>query len=222
MSEMKKNSAFVFLLWSTIAGKISFFTSAVLIARVLSPVDFAIIDTILAGGIGGLVLGICLLKLHKIEKIALAGFVAVPIGFWGAFLLAGGLDFIFLLAGVNSEDPTISSRVNVLAIIFMGIICGMIFGAILYGRKSIWLFAAVCGVISFPCGILVGLFNSGHPIKATLETVLAVFGPIDLNLLTIITSFGIGIGFSIGLYEKRHYFLNSTKVGRSSKTRARV
>ena len=54
---------------------------------------------------------------------------------------------------------------------------------------------------SFPFGILVSLFNSGHPLKVAFENLLAVFGPIDLNFLAIIMSFGIGIGLSIGLFN---------------------
>ncbi|NLW79487.1 MAG: hypothetical protein GXY32_08775 [Ruminococcaceae bacterium] len=201
MSKLKKN-ALAFLLWSTLAGTISFFISSVLIAVVMLHVDLVIFDTIFAGGIGGLLLGIFLLKQLQIRKMVLAGFISVPIGFWSAFILAGGVDLLFSLIGVNSENPNISGIGNIIGIIFMGLICGAIFGAIIYGRRSIWLFSTVCGVISFPFGILVGLFNSDHPIKAMIENLLAVFGPIDLNFLAIITSFGIGIGLSIGLYER--------------------
>lgn len=200
MSENRKND-WVFLLWSTLAGTISFFISASIIAMLLSPVDFAIIDTILAGGIGGLFLGIFLIKQHKIRKIMLAGFIAVPVGFWGAFILAGGADLLFSLIGVNTENPNIYNIENIIGIIFMGIICGAISGTIIYGRKAIGLFSAVCGVVSFPFGILVGFFNSEHLIKATFENLFAVLGPIDLNFLAIITSFGIGIGLSIGLFS---------------------
>lgn len=200
MSEIRKN-AWVFLIWSTLAGTTSFFISAGIIAMLLLPFDLPIIDTILVGGIGGLLLGIFLFKRHKIQKIMLAGFIAVPVGFWGAFILAGGADLLFSLIGVNTENPNIYNIENIIGIIFMGIICGAIFGAIIYGRKAIRVFSAVCGVVSFPFGILVGLFNSGHPIKATIENLLAFLGPIDLNSLAIITSFGIGIGLSIGLFS---------------------
>lgn len=200
MSEIKQNGI-LFILWSTIAGKISFLISSVLIAMVMARVDIAILDTIFAGGIGGLLLGIFLHKHHKIGKMTLAGTIAVPVGFWAAFILAGGMDLIFTLIGENADNPNINGIVNVIGIVFMGLLCGAIFGAIIYGRKSIGLFSAVGGLISFPFGLLVGLFNSGHPIKAMLENQLAVLGSIDLNFLAIITSFGIGIGLSMGLYE---------------------
>ena len=200
MSEIKETKI-TDLLWSTFAGMISFFISAGIIDILLFPLDFAIIDTILVGGIGGLLLGIFLFKQHKIRKITLAGFIAVPVGFWGAFILAGGADLLFSLIGVNTENSNIYNIENIIGIIFMGIICGAIFGGLIYGRKSIWLFSSVCGLVSFPFGILVGFFNSGHPIKAVIENLLTVFGPIDLNFLAIITSFGIGIGLSIGLFS---------------------
>lgn len=200
MFEIRKN-AWVFLLWSTFTATISFFASAVITSVVLAPLDFAIIDTILAGGIGGLFLGIFLMNYHEIPKIVLAGLIAVPIGFWGAFILAGGADLLLSLIAVSIENPNIYNIENIIGIIFMGIICGGISGAIIYGRKAIWMFSAVCGIVSFPFGILVGLFNAGHQIKATFENLLAVIGPIDLNFLAIITSFGIGIGLSISLFS---------------------
>lgn len=197
MSETKTT----YLLWSMLTGTISFFASAVITSMVLLPLDFAIIDTILAGGIGGLFLGLFHMNHHKIQKMGLAGLVAVPIGFWSAFILAGGADLLFSVFNVNTENPNIYNTENMIAIIFMGIICGAIFGTIIYGRKSIWVFSVVCGVVAFPFGVLVGLFNSEDPVKATFENLFAVFGPIDLNFLAIITSFGMGIGLSISLFS---------------------
>lgn len=199
MSEIRKN-AWVFLLWSTLVGMISFLVSAIIMSMVLASLDFAIINTIFAGGLGGLFLGILLFKRQEIWKIALAGLIAVPIGFWGAFILAGGVDLLFSLFGI-AGNSNIYNIENIIGIIFMGIICGAIFGGFIYGRKSIWIFSVVCGMTSFPFGILVGLFNSGHPLKVAFENLLAVFGPIDLNFLAIIMSFGIGIGLSIGLFN---------------------
>lgn len=200
MPEIRKN-AWVFLLWSTLAGTISFFIAGVIGCIILLCLDNSILETIIAGGLGGLLLGISLGKPKMIGKMALAGLVAIPVGFWSAFILAGGVDLLLSLIGVNTESPSIYNIGNIIGIIVMGIICGAIFGAILNGRKAIWIFSAVGGIVSFPFGILVGLFNAGQPIKATFENLLAVFGSIDLNLLAIITSFGVGIGLSIGLFS---------------------
>ena len=135
MSEIKETKP-TYLLWSTLAGTISFFVSAVITSIVLSPLDFAIIDTILAGGIGGLFLGLFLMNRHKIHKMGLAGFVAVPVGFWGAFVLAGGADLLFSAINVNTKNPSIYNIENIIGIIFMGIICGAIFGATIYVCSS--------------------------------------------------------------------------------------
>lgn len=200
MLEIRKN-AWIFLICSTLAATISFFVSSALMAVVMTHVDFVIFDTVFAGGIGGLLLGIFLMKRYKIRKMMLAGFFAVPIGFWGAFILVGGVDLLFSLIGVNSENPNIYGIGNIIGIILMGLICGAIFGAKIYGRKAIWLYSVVCGIVAFPFGVLVGLFNAEHPIKATFENLLAVLGPINLNFLAIITSFGVGVGLSIGLFN---------------------
>jgi len=222
MPETRKN-AWVFLLYSTLAGTISFVVSAVMTSMLMQTLDFAILDTILAGGIGGLFLGIFLLKHHMVAKLALAGLIAVPIGFWGAFILAGAVDLLFSLAGVNTENPQIYNIENIIGIIFMGIICGAFFGGVIYGLKSIGVFSAVCGMVSFPFGILVGFFNSGDPIKAKFENLLDVFGTLDLNFLAIVTSFGVGIGLSIGLYSllKRKQ-KNSLANQRYNKSKRRI
>lgn len=187
MSEIKKN-AWVFLLWSTIAGKISFFIGAVIMSMVYVHVGlFSFMFPALAGGIGGLILGIFLNKYHEIGKMTVVGMTAVPIGYLSPIYWRSAMDLFW----IRDED----------LILFMGLICGAISGAIIYGRKSIGLFSVIGGLITFLFGILVRLFNSSHPIKRTLANLLDVFGSIDLNFLVIITSFGLGIGLSIGLYE---------------------
>lgn len=170
-------------------------------AIILLRFDIFFLETIIAGGLGGLLLAVFLGNLKMIGKMTLAGLVAVPVGFWGAFALAGVVDLLFSFLGANTENPSFAGIGNIIGIIFMGMICVAIFGAMTYGRKSVRLFSIVCGLSSFPFGILVGLFNSEHPIKATIENIFAFLGPVDLNLLAIIASFGVGIGLSIGLYN---------------------
>lgn len=196
MSEIK-NSKIVYILWSTLSGTISFLISGIIACVILLLLDTYILETIIAGGIGGVLLGIFLRKRQMIGKMTIAGFIAVPVGFWTSFVLGEAL-FSIPFIHACFANPNIP---DIIAIIFMGILCGAVFGVILYGRKSIWLFSVVCGIISFPFGLLVAGMNSGHYIKTWLENLLKVFGKIDLNLLAIIISLGIGIGLSIGLYE---------------------
>jgi hypothetical protein len=84
----------------------------------------------------------------------------------------------------------------------MGIVFGILFGALFYGRKSIKLFSITCGIVAVPYALLVNAMNSGHWIRTWLENLFAVFGKIDLNLLAIVLAFGTGIGLCIGLYNK--------------------
>lgn len=191
----------VYLLWALLSGKLSFFISGVIACTILLHLNTYILETIISGGLAGLLLAVFLGMFKMIGKMTLAGLASVPVGFWSAFILAGGVDLLLSLIGVNTRNLNIYNIENIIGIIFMGIICGAIFGAIAYGRKSIWMFSAVCGMVSFLFGILVSFFNSGHPIKASFENLFAVLGPIDLNFLAIITSFGIGIGLSIGLFS---------------------
>ena len=71
MFEIRKN-AWAFLLWSTLAGTISFFIAGVIGCIILLRLDNYILETIIAGGLGGLLLGICLGKAKMIGKMALA------------------------------------------------------------------------------------------------------------------------------------------------------
>jgi len=130
--------------------------------------------------------------------MAIAGIIAMPIGLIISFLLVEGFGALFPSIGAYFENSTIP---DIIAIILMGITFGAVFGSMIYGRKSIWLFSVACGTVSIPFGLLVGDMNSGYWIKAWLENLLEVFGKIDLNLLAIIISLGIGIGLSIGLYN---------------------
>ncbi|WP_185750830.1 hypothetical protein [Clostridium sp. KNHs214] len=61
---------------------------------------------------------------------------------------------------------------DIIAIILMGSVFGVVFGAMVYRRKSILLFSVVCGIVYIPFGLLVRAMNSGHWIKVWLENFL--------------------------------------------------
>jgi len=184
------NSKIVYILWSTLVGTISFFIGGVIVFVISLRIDIAILDTIIAGAIGGLLLGVFLRKQQKIGIMTIAGVVAVPVGFWVSFFLGYVFSEIPLIADTRIPD--------VLAFILMGTLVSGLFGAIIYGRKSIWLFAVVGGFLSIPLGFFVDALNSGR-----LNNLLNVLGVPNLGVLPFIVSFGIGIGLSIGLYEMR-------------------
>ena len=187
MSEIKEIKM-AYLLWSTLAGTISFFIGGVVGFIFLLRTDNYILDTIIAGAIGGLLLGVFLRKQHKIGAMTIAGVVAVPVGFWASFGLGYAISEIPFI--VNSNIP------DIWAIILMGAMVGALFKTIIYGRKSIWLFAVVGGVVSIALGFLVNTLNSGQ-----LDTLLNALCVPHLGSLPFILSFGFGIGLSIGLYE---------------------
>ena len=196
MYEIKKSKA-AYLFWSLISGTLSFFVSGVIACIILLRLDTYILETIIAGGLAGLLLGIFLGRLKMIGKMTLAGLVAIPVGFWASFSLAEAIFSIPFIHGFF-ENP---NTPDIIGITFMGILCGAIFGAIVYGRKSIQLFSVVCGASSIPFGLLVGAMNSGHWIKIWLIKLHYVCGIIDLNFLAMFIEFGVGIGLSIGLYS---------------------
>jgi len=198
MSETSKKRI-AHLVWATIAGTISFILSSVIIAIVMTRIDIVIFNIILAGGIGGLILGVLLMKRYNIAKMALAGLIAVPVGFGASFILAEGITWLISFLKINSDNFLSAGFGNILAIILMGIIGGALFGGIIKGRKAIVLFAIVGGVVACPFGFLVDAFNSGQPIKKSLESLFAVFGQVDLNFIAIVTALGIGFGLSLGL-----------------------
>lgn len=188
-----ENSKLAIILWPTLAGTIAFFIGGVIACIILLFLDTYIGETIIAGGIGGFLLGIFLIKLKMIGKMTFAALVAVPVGFWTSFILAEGFfSILFLQVPGNIQ--------NVIALVFMSILCGVIFGAIVYGRKAIWLFSVVCGMVSFLFWLLAAVLKPEQWIEVWLKN-FPLFRKIDLTLFAIILSFGIGIGLSIGLYE---------------------
>ena len=187
-----------YILWSMLLGMASFLISGAMGCIVILLFDNYILATIIAGGIGGFLLGLFLRMCHKISRMAIAGIIGMPIGLIFSFLLVGGFGSLFPSTGAYFENTAIP---DISAIILMGIIFGAVFGPMIYGRKSIWLFSIVCGIVSIPFGLLVAAMNSGCYLKVWLDNLLEVFGKIDLNFLVITISLGIGTGLSIGLYN---------------------
>lgn len=196
------NSKIIYVIWSLILGKVSFLISGVIACVIILRLDNYILGTIIAGVIGGLILGLFNWKQKLISRMTIAGLISVPIGLLGSFILVeglvGGFGLLFPSVAIYFENSNI---VDIIAIILMGIVFGVVFGAVVYGHKSLRLFSAVCGVAAIPFAILVGAMNSGHWIKVWLENLLKVFGKIDLNFLIIVLELGIGAGISIGLFN---------------------
>lgn len=191
-------SKIIYVLCTMLLGMVSFFISGVMACIVILLLDNYILATIIAGGIGGILLGLFLRMQQKLRRMAVAGIISMPTGLIMSFFLVEGFESLFPSVGAYFKNSSIP---DIITIIVMEITFGAIFGSIIYGRKSIKLFSVVCGIVSIPFGLLVGAMNSGYWIKVWLENLLKIFGKIDLNLLAIIISLGIGTGLSIGLYN---------------------
>lgn len=198
MSEINE-SKLTYVLWSAVLGKVSFLISGVAAGIVIQFLDNYILATIIAGGVGGLLLGLFLRLRHKVGRMAIAGMIGMPVALLLTFLFAGVFGSLFPSTSTGIENSFIP---DISSIVLMGIIFGAVVGSMTYGRKSIWLFAIVSGIVSIPSGIFVAVMNSGSDLKVRLDNLLEVFGEIDLNFLAMTISLGIGLGLSIGLYHR--------------------
>lgn len=188
-------------LLTMLIGLIAFLISGVIASVFTMFTNSYFLGSMIAGGIGGLLLGLFLQR-QKLSRMIIASIIVMPIGLVISFSLVEGFGALFPSIGASFEK---SSTPDIIVIVLLSIVFGAVFGALIYGRKSIWLFSFVCGIVAVPFGLLVGAMNSGHPIKFWLENLLGFLGKIDLNFLTIVISLGTGIGLSIGMntYRKR-------------------
>ncbi len=177
------------ILWPMLAGIIAFLISGILSDLWIMLLNDYIFGSLIAGAIGGFLLGVLLRKRYKIGKMTIAGVVAVPVGFWTSFALGYVISEIPVIA--NSNVPA-----DFWAVILMGAMVGSLFGAIIYGRKSIWIFAAVGSVLCIGLGSFVVARNQGR-----FDNLFSSLGIPCPDMLPFILAFGIGIGLSIGLYE---------------------
>lgn len=196
MPELKKSGLLIFLR-PLASGILSFFIGGILAAMLVLWLDTFLLETILAGVVGGFLLGLLSGNVRDVLKFTLAGLVALPTGFWGGFGLAAGVFSVPVIHGLfgNPHIP------DIIGIILMGILTGALFAAALYGRRAIPYFSLAGGLGSLPFGILVAAMNSDSRIRTSLEVYFRIFGSIDLNLLAIITGLGCGLGLGLGLYQ---------------------
>lgn len=198
MSEINKSRESHVIL-SVLLGMVSFLISGVIAGIVIQRLDNYILATIIAGGIGGLLTGIFLGMGNRTFRMALAGLIGMPIALLGSFLLIEVLGALMMAMGLNFEDSPLP---DISVAVLMGIVFGAVVASMIYGRKSVPLFALVGGIVSMPFGWLITAMNSGSIETDPLENLFGVFGRIDLNFLAMAVSLGIGIGLSIGLYHR--------------------
>lgn len=162
-------------------GLIAFLVSGIIVGLLLSKSN-PMFGMLLVGAIGGLLMGLMLRMFNKLYKIVILStvgtFIGIIIGFALGEVIASLSPFL-----EESEIP------NIILFIIMNAIYGAILAPLFHGRKSIWFFALVCGIVSIPIGLLLIITNG------------IVWGGLDLNFLVIVTSLGTTSGLSIGLYS---------------------
>lgn len=181
-------------------GMVSFFVGALAADILIVHLDNYILGLILAGAIAGILLSLLLRWPKKMVRIVIASIIGMPVCLLLSFFLVEGVGSL-LPADVTALAD--SSAWDVVAIVVMGIIFGGVFGGIVFGAKTIIRFSVVCGMTAIPFGLLVAAMNSGFWMKDWLGNLFGFLGNIDLNLLAILVSLGLGTGLSIGLVSKR-------------------
>lgn len=190
---MKKKSKFLTVLYSGIAGTISFFIGGLLATALILLTDQYLLAIPFSGLLGGLLLTVFNRNWNNICRFTLGAVIAVSVGFLGTFVLCEG---IFSLIGMFT-DIFAGQIENIISISLMGVVFGIIFSMIVYGKKALVFFAVVCGIIELPCIYLADKVYFIEPLK----NLITKFGLVDVNLLFIVLGFGIGTGVSIGLIK---------------------
>lgn len=180
-------------------GFLAFLVSGCLGNGVILLWDQYIGAALVAGAIGGLLLGLFLRLKGKIVRIALAGGLGIPLGIVVSFGLIEGLGALVTLpASVEWAGVP-----DIMAIMLMGVVFGVMTGGIVFGKDAIVLFLVVCGLVAIPFGVLVVAMNKGLFSDSFLVRLLAPVGKPDLNFLAIVIGLGLGAGLSIGLFVRR-------------------
>lgn len=190
---MKKKSKFLTVLYSGIAGTISFFIGGLLATALILLTDQYLLAIPFSGLLGGLLLTVFNRNWNNFFRFTLAAVIAVSVGFLGTFVLCEG---IFSLIGMFT-DIFAGQIENIISISLMGVVFGIIFSMVVYGKKALVLFAVVCGIIELPCIYLADKVYFIEPLK----NLITKFGLVDVNLLFIVLGFGIDTGVSIGLIK---------------------
>lgn len=199
MSENQHNDAFHGLK-SMLLGLFCFLISGLLANIVIKLTDNYILATLVAGGAGGLLLGVFLGMRQERIKMAVSGIIGMPISLMLSFFVVEGIGAILPSIVARFEDSGVP---DVSAIVLMGFFFGLTVGAIIHGKKSILLFSIVGGLTALPFGILVAAMNTGWHLKVLPAKMASLLEGIDANFLAMCLALGMGAGLSLGLYSRR-------------------
>ena len=190
------------LLRSLLLGLTAFIISGILtFLLTLNPYGFyGVFYIIINGSLCGLFLALFLKMRQKIGRMILACIVAWLISYFTGNTF---IDFIYQLFFTSFHILyEVRGLFDTYIFILMGVVFVTTFGAIVFGQKSVLLFAVTGGIISIPFVFI----NMGF-IDIWLKRLVLIFDKTEIPLLLMFNmSFGISVGLSIGLYKM---FINS-------------
>ncbi len=182
------------------AGLLSFFVSGVIACVVIGLTDNYIFATIITGGLGSFLLGFLIRSIRKnLFRTTIVGALSMPLA------LAVGF---FLVEGAGALLPQMANKIesigmdNIIAIILIASIFGTIMGIVIYGIYSIRVFLPICAIAGIPAGALVIALNGSWRSSATYNAIMETFWQVDLNFLSMAIFMGIGMGVSVGIYNR--------------------
>lgn len=193
-----KTNKLAYLLWSMIAGLISFLISGLISCYIIAYLNNYILATIVSGGLGSFIFSILLMLKDKIIKLGFAGMIAMPGGLFVSFGLIEGVAFVFPSLNNLFEGSVLP---DVFAVILLAFVYALIVSLIAYGKKEMLLFSLTSGIIAIGFGFMVVALNLNEEINESVISLLPFLSSLDLNFLTISIGLGTGLGLSHGIYS---------------------
>ena len=193
-----KTNKLAYLLWSMIAGLISFLISGLISCYIIAYLNNYILATIVSGGLGSVIFSILLMLKDKIIKLGFAGMIAMPVGLFVSFGLIEGVAFVFPSLSNLFEGSVLP---DVFAVVLLAFVYALIVSLIAYGKKEMLLFALTSEIIAIGFGFMVVALNLNEEINEIVILLLPFLSSLDLNFLTISIGLGTGLGLSHGIYS---------------------
>ena len=188
------------IILSGIIGIISFLVGGIIANIFIIYLDAYIIALLISGAVGAFLFALVLSHKQKILHLAISGCIGLPAGLMASFAIIEGAGALIPSLGRMMEDTMIP---DLLVQVLMGIVLGLIAGAIIYGRKAMLFFAAICGLAGIPGGLALAFMNSNQRLMAIIANLDEPFNKTDANLLVITSAMGLGFGLAVSMYNKK-------------------
>jgi len=183
-----------------ITGLLSFFVSGVIACVVIGLTDNYIFAAGITGGLGSLLLALLIRSIRtRLIRTTIAGALTMPLSLAVGFFLVEGVGALMPQVGYKIESIGLA---DVIAVILIAAIFGTIMGIIIYGIYSVRIFLPVCAVAGIPAGVLVNALNGPWRGTAAYTAIMDTFRQMDLNFLSMAVFMGIGMGASVGIYNR--------------------